>query len=64
MLVSISTGVEISFCIETVQIITSLGSFHLDDITANLIGCLVGVVIATFFSRQNIKRSKRKNNAY
>lgn len=49
MLASVIIGAVSSLLIESTQIITGLGSFHFDDLTANIIGCLIGVVISTLF---------------
>lgn len=42
----IATSLLLSLCIEVTQIATRLGSFHLDDLVANLFGALIGAVLA------------------
>lgn len=53
----------LSFCVETFQLMTKIGSFDVDDLFLNTIGGAVGYivfVICAAIRRQNDKKNKRR----
>lgn len=57
---SVVIGIVISLLIESLQALTGFGVFHMDDLTANGIGCIIGVAIAAPFLIQRKTRMYAK----
>jgi glycopeptide antibiotics resistance protein len=53
----------LSFCVETFQLLTKVGSFDVDDLLLNTIGAAIGYTIFTICAvvrRQHDKKAKRR----
>ena len=54
-------GLGISFCVETFQLITKVGSFDVDDLLLNTVGGILGYIIFVICNTVRRKQgAKRK----
>ena len=51
---------ELSFVVEIVQLVTKIGSFDVDDLLLNTLGCILGYFVYKIMAAKNANKRKKK----